>query len=97
MTLRTFFLAAALLLSSCVSPVAIKTLKDGMSVNKGHMDDTDLPQKAREIATDNYDFMAQVLYNLDGTEVPADTAERKAARAPAAPPAGAAPAAPEGN
>lgn len=82
MTLRMIFLAAVLALTSCVSPQAIKTVKDGMAANKGHMNDAGLPKHSREIATDNYDLLANVLYNLDGTPVPEDTAQRRIARVP---------------
>jgi len=68
-------------LAGCCCPGgAVKALKDGISVNKGHMADKGLPKQAREIAQDNYDLLNQVRYACDGTELPEDTATRMAVR-----------------
>ena len=72
------------LLAGCVSPAAVSALKDGISVNKGHMEDDSLPQEARDIGMDNYDWGNQILFNLCGDELPDDTAAREAARKKAA-------------
>jgi hypothetical protein len=78
----TSALTALFLLSGCCShPAAIQSLDRTIAANKGHMADEKLPQEARDIAQDNYDAANQVKFNLDGTEVPADTAQRAAARA----------------
>lgn len=69
--------------AGCVSPAAVSALKDGIAVNKGHMEDESLPKKARDIGMDNYDWGNQILFNLCGDELPADTAAREAARAEA--------------
>lgn len=74
-------LTALFLLSGCCShPAAITALDRAIAANKGHMADEQLPQEARDIAQDNYDLANQVKFNLDGTAVPADTAQRAAAR-----------------
>lgn len=70
----------------CVHDKAIVALDRGIAANTGHMNDTALPQEARDIAQDNYDLDNQIKFNLDGTPVPADTAERVKARADAAAP-----------
>ena len=74
-------LLALLFVPACVSPAATSAVRDGIAVNTGHMRDTGLPQQARDIAQDNYDLLNSVLYNLDGTPLPADTEARRAARA----------------
>jgi hypothetical protein len=84
--MKKFVLSSALtalfLLSGCCShPGAIQSLDRTIAANKGHMADEGLPQEARDIAQDNYDAANQVKFNLDGTELPADTAQREAARA----------------
>jgi len=66
----------------CCNPAAMKAIDRGISTNKGHMVDSGLPQKAREIAQDNYDVFNQVKFSLDGTALPEDTAARSAARTP---------------
>ena len=83
--MKNFVLSSALtalfLLSGCCThPVAIQALDRAISSNKGHMADEGLPQEAREIAQDNYDFANQVKFNLDATPLPADTAQRATAR-----------------
>ena len=69
------------MLSGCCShELAVKALDRGIAANIGHMEESALPVEAREIAQDNYDFMHQVKFNLDGTPVPSDTAARAKAR-----------------
>ena len=64
----------------CVSPVALKSLRLMQSANKGHMDDASISVEARAIGQANYDAAGQVLFNLDGTQLPEDTAARAEAR-----------------
>lgn len=85
--MRKFLFASALTLTlfavGCVSPAAITALDRGIAANKGHMNDESLPQEAREIGQDNYDWGNQLKFNLCGTELPEDTAARAQARADA--------------
>jgi len=57
-------------------PNVEKALKDGIAVNKGHMNDGGLPEEARLIAQDNFDFLWQIRYNLTGDEMPAEVKAR---------------------
>ena len=78
----TLLLAAVLMVFTgcCAHPKAKAALKDAIAINKGHMTDDTLPASARSIAQDNYDLDSQVLFNLDGTPLPADTKARMDAR-----------------
>ena len=66
----------AIPLGCCSNAAAVKALKDGQAVNKGHMNDEALPKQARLIAQDNYDLMSKVLFNLDGTPLPEEVKGR---------------------
>ncbi|KKL22076.1 hypothetical protein LCGC14_2439040 [marine sediment metagenome] len=78
------FLVLALVGCRGLTPSAESALRDGISVNKKHMVDTDLPQEAREIATDDHDLFWAVLYHQGVVEVlPEDVRARKEARAAA--------------
>jgi len=70
-------LVSVIFISGCCShPTAVKSLKDAIAINQGHMGDKALPQEARLIAQDNYDLDNQVLYSLTGDPLPSDTAQR---------------------
>jgi len=69
------------LMVGCCSPDAASALKDAIAINKGHMVDESLPEEARAIAQDNYDFDYDVLYRLGAIEkLPDDVRKRKDAR-----------------
>lgn len=81
----TRFIAFILLLTlaGCCSlnGKAEQALRDGIAIDLGHMKDEGLPQPAREIARDNYDFLWGVLYYSGCEEkLPADVRARKDAR-----------------
>jgi hypothetical protein len=64
-------LALFLVAGCCMGhPVAESALKTAISVNKGHMADQELPDEAKLIAQDNYDFCWKILYNLTGEKMP---------------------------
>jgi len=61
-------------------PMVEKALKDAVAVNKGHMNDKALPEEAKLIAQDNYDFDWQILHVLTGEELPKEVKARMDAR-----------------
>ncbi len=76
-------LVLSLFLVGCkgLTPTAEKVLRDGISVNKGHMNDKKLPQEARLIAQDNHDLGWALLFHQGVEEtLPEDVRARKDAR-----------------
>jgi len=64
-------------------PQAEKALRIGISANKGHAADKQLPLEARAVAVDNHDLLWHVLFNIGGCEekdIPPDVRKRMEAR-----------------
>lgn len=80
---RLIALILLLTLSGCctLSGKAESAARAGIAIDLGHMQDEGLPQPAREIATDNHDFLWSILYYAGcEDELPADVRARKDAR-----------------
>lgn len=80
---RFVLILTVLALAGCcgLKPDAEQALLDAISINEGHINDDGLPQAAREIAQDNYDFDYGVLYRAGCIEkLPDDVRARKDAR-----------------
>jgi len=61
-------------------------VKTGIAVDRGHMNDTALPQSTRDIAQDNHDLLWQILYGAGSVKgLPADVRARVDARAGVSP------------
>lgn len=80
---RFFVLALLFTLAGCcgLNGQAEQAARDGIAVNAGHMRDMSLPEEAREVATDNHDYLWDILY-YEGCEekLPDDVRARKNAR-----------------
>jgi len=81
-------LVLSLSLGGCCScKEAESAVRDAISVNKGHMEDKDLPAEAHAVAQDNYDLDWKILFGIGAikeTEIPKDVRDRQAAREAAA-------------